>query len=333
MKNSKPAAAVAAAMALIGAAVFGNLPAQAGEAEATGNKNTPTNVTVTNKTKKAVYATLVLGQPPVTAPANCSNLGKQITSVVEADLKFTSSIPNKKVKFTPQVKGVTTKGYYQLAAGETITYRPQTFKCHSGAGVCSPAMTFNFFFTPNKYSGNPNNGCGGSKAMPNATNLAEGSINFGINDSKGSSCANADAVDISAVNGINSSIEVKLHGASWPFADEKNSFFGHNANQQGVYGWAATNCVNNAGYPNPSPTCDAPNDAPPAPAGGKCTTPGGASYDAIVDPVSKKQYCDERSDSTKAYPQGQCVSQRPGNVTGGTVQIFFAGFLHKPVPM
>lgn len=283
----------------------------------------PTNVTVTNTTTSAVYANVVLGQPPTSLPANCTNLGQQIVSIADPRLVFTSSA-GKKVAFTPQATGVTTKGYYQLAAGETITYVPQTFAC--AKGTCSPAVTFNFFFTAAAYNGNPNNGCGGSATFPNATNLAEASVNFGINGAVGSGCANADAADISAVNGINAKLALSLSGTSWPFTTAANGRFGTNANRQGVYGWAATNCVNSAGYPNPSGTCAAPKNAPRA-TNGKCTTPGGTSYAPITDPATKIQYCAELSDASTKNPQALCVSQRPGGVTGGTVAVTFSGFL------
>lgn len=168
--------------------------------------------------------------------------------------------------------------------------------------------------------------------FPNATNLAEGSINFGINGSVGSSCANADAVDISAVNGINAMIEFDLTGTSWPFTHGENGPFGRNADQPGVYGWAATTCVNNTGHPNPSKNCPPPRNAPRAPiVNGICTTPQGTHYSPMLYKTGVL-YCDERSDATQANPQGQCVSQRPGGVTGGTVAITFNKFYNPPAP-
>jgi hypothetical protein len=288
---------------------------------------TPTNVTVTNSTTADVYANLVLGQPPTTNPPDCSSLGQQITAVNDSRLAFTSSVAGKTVAFTPWTTSETTNGYYKMDAGEVITYNPTTFTC--GSSTCSPAVTFNFFFTGGEYHGNPNNGCGGSTMFPNATNLAEASINFGINGSSGTGCANADATDISCVNGINSSLALSLSGESWPFQTASNLFFGKNANRPGVYGWAATNCTNDAGYPNPKSDCAPPKDAPRAalaPRGTQCTTPGGLAYPPITDPNTKIQYCAEISDPTATAPQGLCVSQRPANVTGGTVAITFNGF-------
>jgi hypothetical protein len=61
-----------------------------------------------------------------------------------------------------------------------------------------------------------------------------------------------------------------------------------------------------------------------------CKTPGGVAYTPIVDPKTNVKYCDERSDAAKSAPQGQCVSQRPANITGGTVDIIFRGFLSDP---
>lgn len=303
-------------LSAVGAILFGCLPALA------ASTVTPTSVTVTNGSTGAVYANLVLGQPPTVNPANCSNLGQQIASVSDSRLVFSSSVPNKNVTFTPWTPGVTTQGYYALAAGETITYQPQTFQC--GQNTCSPAVTFNFFFTQSQYNGNPNNGCGGSSVFPNATNLAEASLNFAINGSVGSGCANADAADISAVNGINAFLQLALSGGSWPFTQAANGGFGTNANSLGVYGWAATGCVNDSGYPNPTANCAAPVNAPQAPMSGQCTTPGGTQYPPIS--YGGTNYCAELSDTSSTYPQGQCVSQRPGGVTGGTVAITFSHF-------
>jgi hypothetical protein len=236
---------------------------------------------------------------------------------------FTSSITHQNISFTPQTPGVTTKGYYQLAPGETITYQPQTFQCSTG--TCSPAVTFNFLFTSNVYDGSPNNGCGGSAVFPNSSTIGEASINFGINGSVGSGCASADATDISAVNGINSSLGIVVTGGSWnPAGPARNRWFGQNANLPGVYGWAATNCTNSAGFPNPGAGCPAPNAAP-VPVNGQCTTPDGTSY-APINFAGGPSYCDERSDPSSGYPMGQCVIQRPGHVTGGTVAITFTGF-------
>ncbi len=301
------------AFALVGAVLFGCLPASAMDTPP------PTSVTITNHSTHAVYANLVLGQPPTTLPNNCTNLGQQIQSVTDPNLVFTSSAPSKKVKFTPWTPAVTDQGYYRLAAGETITYRPQTFQCSSSS--CSPAVTFNVFFTPNSYHGNPNNGCGGSTVFPNATNLAEASVNFAINGSVGSGCANADAADLSAVNGINSFLGLKLTGASWPFGKAANRGFGKNANNPGVLGWAATGCTSDTNPPNPSGTCPAPVNAPQAPASGQCTTPKGTQYPPIV--FGKTNYCAELSDVAT------CISQRPAGVTGGAVEITFSGF-YKP---
>jgi hypothetical protein len=304
------------AVAVLGVVFFGWLsaPAQA--------QTTPTNTTVTNASNAAVYANLTLGQPPTTPPANCTNLGQQIQSIADPRLVFTSSITNQNISFTPQTPGATELGYYQLAPGETITYQPQTSQCSTG--TCSPAVTFNFLFTPNVYDGSPNNGCGGSVVFPNSSTIAEASINFGINGSVGSGCAAADATDISAVNGINSSLGIVVTGGSWnPMGPARNRWFGQNADLPGVYGWAATNCTNSAGFPNPGAGCPAPNAAP-VPINGQCRTPSGTSYSPI-NFADGPSYCDERSDPSSSYPMGQCVIQRPSHVSGGTVAITFTG--------
>lgn len=283
----------------------------------------PTALTVTNTTNSTVYANVVLGQPPTTMPKGCTNLGTQISSLSDKNLVFVSSVTNKPISFT-LVPSVTDKGSYKMAAGETISYQPQTFSC--GTSTCSPAVTLNFFFTPTDVGFTNNNGCSNS-TFPNATNLAETSLNFGINGSVGSSCANADDTDISAVNGVNSMLSVStMNGASpypgWPantsFA--QNKVLGQNANLPGVFGWAATNCsgsLANSGYPNPSPSCNAPINAPRA-VNGVCTIPGGGTYPAIVGP-NNTLYCDERSNS------GTCNNQRAAYTTGGNVAISYNG--------
>jgi hypothetical protein len=58
------------AVAALGAVFFGCLSAAEGQ-------NTPTNTTVTNTSDAAVYANLTLGQPPTTAPANCTALASR----------------------------------------------------------------------------------------------------------------------------------------------------------------------------------------------------------------------------------------------------------------
>lgn len=285
----------------------------------------PTSVSITNSSNAPVYANIVLGQPPATLPPNCSNLGTQIQSLTDSNLVFTSSVAGKTVSFT-LVPGVNDKGSYQMAAGETITYTPQTISC--GSASCSPAVTFNYFFTPTDVGFKDNNGCSNS-TFPNATNLAEASINFGVNGSVGAGCANADDTDISAVNGVNSILQVSTQDAGgnpqtgWPASTSlaKNAVLGKNANLPGVFGWAATNCsgnLANSGYPNPTKACAAPKMAPRASKKHTCTTPNGTQYKAIIGP-KKTYYCDERSDA------GTCNNQRQAYVTGGTVQILYIG--------
>ena len=129
-------------VAFLGAVFFGCLSAPA------LGQNTPTNVTVTNASNASVYANLTLGQPPTIPPANCTNLGQQIQSIADPRLVFTSSITDQNISFTPQTPGATKLGSYQLAAGETITYQPQTFQCSTG--TCSPAVTFQLFVHPER---------------------------------------------------------------------------------------------------------------------------------------------------------------------------------------
>lgn len=300
-----------AAIVFSGLATLGGLPPVAAQ-------TTPTTISVTNPQSQAVYVNLVLGQPPAVLPPNCTNLGSLIIQVDDPRLIFKSSL-GKNVVFTPQAQDINDKGYYSLSPGEVITYQAQP--CSKGGPTsCSPAMAFNVFFTSFAYGGSPNNGCGGSSQFPNGTNLAETSINFAINGSQGSGCANADDADISAVNGINSAIELQITGPGWPLSSALNSTFAKNADLPGVFGWAATTCTGNAGYPNPGPDCLAPVEAPRA-QNGACRTPKGQCYAPIVDPLTKVEYCDERSDTAT------CNNQRSAGITGGTIAIAFNGFL------
>lgn len=302
----------------IAALLPGLASAQSGTPNSLKPGATATGVAVTNTSDKTVYANLVLGHPPITPPPGCSNLGTQIVSLTDKRLAFTSSVAGKTVSFT-LVPGVSDKGSYAMAAGETITYTPQTFAC--ATANCSAAVTFNFFFTPSDDGFSDNNGCSNS-VFPDATNLAEASINFGVNGSVGTSCANADDTDISAVNGVNAILGVVTSGTGWPAATStaQNGLLGSNANKPGVFGWAATNCSGsqaNAGYPNPSAACAAPKKAPLAKGSpATCKTPKGLSYTPITGPDGT-QYCDERSDA------GTCNNQRDAYVTGGTIKITY----------
>lgn len=277
----------------------------------------PTALTVHNASKGAVYANLVLGQPPSSPPANCTSLGTQIESINDSKLNFSSSVSGKSVSFTGP-SGVTTKGAYLMDAGETITYNPQTFSCFQKQ-KCTPALTANFFFTEG-FNGTTegNNGCGGTgTTYPNATNLAEASLNFGANGATGSTCANADDTDISAVNGVNAVLSINTtdagSGQAWPSATSiaKNKALGENTNRPGVFGWAATNCTNPSGYPNPTSQCAGPVDAPAA-SNGACTAPN-----TLITGPGGSQFCAQTSSS------GTCNNQRAAFNTGGTIKITY----------
>lgn len=305
-----------------GGVFFSPAPSHAAGSEAVNyhlqSGQAPTTLTVTNATNNQIYVNLVLGQPPATAPANCNDLGTQVTSISDPNLKFNSSLTNKTVAFSGP-PGVTTKGAYLMDAGETITYVPQTFPCFGGQS-CTPAITANFFFTEG-FNGTTtgNNGCGGANSSyPNATNLAEMSLNFSANGAVGSTCPNADDTDISAVNGVNATLAIDTTdagaGQAWPVAtsNAENKALGQNTNSPGVFGWAATNCTNPEGFPNPSASCAAPVDAPLA-VNGACNPPN------TLIGFNGKQYCAETSGS------GICNNQRAAFNTGGTVKVTYKG--------
>jgi hypothetical protein len=313
-RNTSFARKMATAAAL--AALFAATAPSSADTNSLPSGGTPTALTVTNSTTEPVYVNLTIAQPPVSNPANCTSLGTQITSTGSSNLVFTSSVAGKTVSFTGP-SGVTTKGAYLMDAGETITYSPQLFTCGASMNEqCSPAFNGNFFFTKSvNGTTTGNNGCGGEgTTYPNATNLAEFALNFGVNGSEGKGCANADDTDISIVNGVNSTINMVTTGTDWPASTStaQNKALGQNSNLAGVFGWAATVCTGTTGYPNPSASCAAPVNAP-RPTDGSC--PG--SMQLITGPGGS--YCAETSTA------GTCNNQRTGSVTGGNVAISYEG--------
>lgn len=274
-------------------------------------KQSPTGLTVTNATHGPIYANLTLGQPPTSLPKDCDNLGTLIISVTDPELRFTSK--RKTITFVGP-KGDATKGAYLMEPGETITYDPTTFTCF-GAQTCAPGVAGNFFFSQENGTTRGNNGCGGAGTeFPNATTLAEYAINLSANGASGARCADADTTDISAINGINATITIHTSEVGWPIPNATNGFFGTNSYLPGVFGWAATNCNNDSGYPNPSPSCKAPVNAPRPNEAGKCPQPNAE----ITGPDGTK-YCAEIN------PNNNCNNQRTAFTTGGTVEIVFKG--------
>jgi hypothetical protein len=139
------------------------------------------------------------------------------------------------------------------------------------------------------FSVNP--GCG-SSVYPNATNIAEFTLN-----------TVGETVDISAVNGVNASLKYTLAGgADWLSNDESvdpirtisNRGMGQNMDIPGVFGWAADNCTESGDPPNPKPNCKAP-------------------LDAKSPEVSKKARCN--------------VQRTASSPVGGTVLLAFKGFI------
>lgn len=287
----------------------------------------PTVVTITNQTNESVYLNLVLGQPPATPPTGCISQGTQIVSIEDPRLRFKSSTGNT-VAFTGP-PNVVTKGAYQMAPKETITYEPDVFDCLQAdvaAKKCTPSFSGNVFFTRSvNGTTTGNNGCGGAGTeYPNATNLAEFSVNFSANGATGAQCPNPDTTDISAVNGVNATIHMAMSGAGWPTASAENGALGQNGSTAGVFGWAATNCTNTAGYPNPSKLCKAPVNAPRA-ENGSCDPAS-----ALITGPDGMQYCGQLNAANT------CNNQRPNNVTGGTVAITYKGpiaaYVDVPAP-
>src|SRR5262245_8998513 len=135
-----------------------------------------------------------------------------------------------------------------------------------GSVIIGPGAALSFDSGDRSFSGNiafgptfTDMGCGGGACYPNATNLAEFTLNYP-----------GETVDISNVNGTNAFIAYELDGgATWtdnvspnPVTSFANNPIGQNANISGVYGWQATTCTGNANPPNPVAGCPAPKDAP-----------------------------------------------------------------------
>ncbi len=318
------------ATAVILAAIGSSNRAVAAEsgAESDAGRKTPTQLVIRNETTKAVQVNVILGQPPTVLPAGCTSWGAQLKAIGDLALYTVGQTPHR-VIIKPQAPGVTTGGYFMLPANASVAYRPKL-----DANGHTPLLSANVFF--GTWNGATNQGCQ-STQFPNAVNLGEVTLNAPLNGSVGTTCANADDNDISGVNGTNALIRVQSKGASWSYTDYRNKALGLNANINGVFGWGATNCINDAGYPNPSssPVCQQPRDLPKSldcPKSGQCTSPNGtqtvpcvASVDANGNPTGKK-VCHVISDSTSAAPQGTCNNQRTGGVTGGEVVISFTGF-------
>jgi hypothetical protein len=188
-----------------------------------------------------------------------------------------------------------TMGIFILAAKSSVSFNSGT---NSFSGNVGFGPTFNA------------RGCGSSNSQPNpcypnSINLAEFTLNMP-----------GETVDISDVNGANASITVNFTGQTSNNQWNDGTFQGANsnvttiniqpplstfANQIGVYGWQATNCINVIPpVPNgpPANLCPAPVNAPSGP---------------------------------QLQTNAQCNIQRGGSApTGGTVEIVFGGFTDGP---
>jgi hypothetical protein len=186
---------------------------------------TGTNLVVKNNTDSPVPVLITLGA------------GYGINSVTQLPASW---------HITPHPDGTNLKGSFTLPANSSVAF-------NSGANSFSGNVAFGPTFAAM--------GCGGSACYPNATNLAEFTLNYP-----------GETVDISCVNGVNAFISYQLSGgATWtdnvsPAAVSSfaNKAMGQNANIPGVYGWQATTCTGNPNPPNPTADCPAPNDAPGA---------------------------------------------------------------------
>lgn len=190
----------------------------------------------------------------------------------------------------PDPSAPTQQGIFFLAAGSSVEF-------NSGSQTFSGNIAFGPTFT--------SRGCGSSASLPNpcypdASSLAEFSLNMGS--------GNAEAVDISGVNGTNALLTLNFSGQGTNNQWNDGSFSGANPNVTqisnqpittwtspvGVYGWQATNCVNIVDpIPNPTANCPAPVEASAA----------------------------------QLQANAQCNIQRNvGAPTGGTVEVVFNGY-------
>lgn len=184
------------------------------------------------------------------------------------------------------------QGIFILAGNSSVSFNSGTSSFSGNVG-----------FGPTAY----NRGCGNSAAgacYPNSVNLAEFTLNIGSSGSE--------TVDISDVNGANAAITINFTGQTSNNQWNDGTFSGANsnvttigiapplsnfANQIGVFGWQATNCINVVlPVPNgpPSNICAAPVNNPGSP---------------------------------QLQTNAQCNIQRTQGVsTGGTAEIVFNGF-------
>jgi len=178
--------------------------------------------------------------------------------------------------------GTNRKGQFTLGPNQSVSY-------NSGALSFSGNLAFGPTFT--------GQGCGGSACYPNATNLAEWTLNYP-----------GETVDISGVNGTNAYIHYQLvGGATWTdnvtpgaITSFANSPIGQYVQTAGVYGWQATTCTGNGNPPNPTTGCPAPVDAP---------------------------------NHSELASEMVCNVQRAGNAAfGGTVKILFDGWTPNSAP-
>ncbi len=180
------------------------------------------------------------------------------------------------------------QGIFILAGNSSVSYNssPSSFSGNVGFGPTSWGR-----------------GCGNSAAgacYPNSVNLAEFTLNYP---------SGQETVDISDVNGANASITINFTSSNqWTDNSGNNNVtnipsvlpLSAFAQQSGVYGWQATNCINVVlPVPNgpPSNICAAPVNAPGA---------------------------------AQLQTNAQCNIQRAVGVSGGTVEVVFGGFTDQP---
>ncbi len=142
------------------------------------------------------------------------------------------------------ISGSGLKGQFTLGPNQSVSF-------NSGDATFSGNIAFGPTFT--------SQGCGQTPCYPNATNLAEWTLNHP-----------GETVDISGVNGTNAYIQYQLQGgAKWTdnvtsgaITSFANAPIGQYVDTPGVYGWQATTCTGNANPPNPVGGCAAPINAP-----------------------------------------------------------------------
>ena len=245
------------------------------------------------------------GKGKPTAPSGNLMAGASGTGTT---LKITNATSNPVPVMVTLGSGYDINNINQLPWG--VIQDPVGIQNLQGIFILAGNSSVSYNSSPSSFSGNVGfgptawgRGCGSSQAgacYPNSVNLAEFTLNYP---------SGQETVDISDVNGANASITINFTSSNqWTDNSGNNNVtnipsvlpLSAFAQQSGVYGWQATNCINVVlPVPNgpPSNICAAPVNNPGAP---------------------------------QLQSNKQCNIQRGVGVSGGTVEVVFSGFTDGP---